>query len=119
MSDGRAIVASYQPESVINNDIIMRNNIQSNWEYRKYLTDNGLQLMQQNYQEACNDAGCYAKSYEIQSSGNVIKDPMTTPFVYKDTNLTAQPFGYASSDLKTNYLSSQQLTMQKSVPGPN
>ena len=37
MSDGRSIVASWQPEATTNADLIQNNNIESNWEYRKYL----------------------------------------------------------------------------------
>jgi hypothetical protein len=49
MSDGRALVASWQPESVINNQIIHENGIQSNWQYRKYLTHNANKIMKINY----------------------------------------------------------------------
>ena len=40
MSDGRPITATWQPESSINEDLIERNDIKSNWEYRKFLQKN-------------------------------------------------------------------------------
>jgi hypothetical protein len=116
MADGRAVTASYQPESVINNDIIMQNNIKSNWEYRQYLTKNAGQIMEQNFRDACNDSGSFAKSYEIHNSANVLKDPAASPHVYGKNNLNESPFGYSSSDLKTSYLSREQLTESKDVP---
>ena len=121
--DGRAVAASYQPESAINNNIILENNIKSNWEYRQYLTQNATRVMQGNFHEACNDAGYYTNSYNInetpyQMTGtpDIIRDPMSTPFVYKQDNLTQMPFGYASSDLKDVYLSRHALSEDKNVP---
>jgi len=115
MSDGRAVTASFQPESAINNDIINKNNIKSNWEYRQFLTKNASKLMEQNFISACNDSGCTVPIYEIHNSANVIKDPAATPFFYRSDNLNKQPFGYSSSDLKTAYLSREDLTAQKDV----
>ena len=40
MSDGRSIISSYQPETVVNTELLHRNGIQTNWQYRKYLTEN-------------------------------------------------------------------------------
>jgi len=116
MADGRAITASYQPESVINNDIIMQNNIKSNWSYRQYLMKNAQQIMEQNFREACNDSGSFAKTYEIHNSANIIKDPVASAHVYGKNNLNETPFGHSSSDLKTSYLSREQLTESKGVP---
>jgi len=61
MADGRSLVASYQPEAVLNTTLIQQNQIQTNWQYRKYLTDNAQQIMQQNFREACNDMGYYER----------------------------------------------------------
>jgi hypothetical protein len=122
MADGRSVVASYQPESVINNQIILENNLESNWQYRQYLIKNANQIMNRNFRDACNDAGFYAKNYDIngtpyQLTGtpSVIRGPVATPFVYTPDNLTSQPFGYASSDLKDIYLSRETLSENKNV----
>jgi hypothetical protein len=123
MMDGRAVVASYQPESAINNNIILENNIQSNWEYRRYLTNNAMDVMNRNFRDACNDAGYYTNAYDIngtpyQLTGtpSVIRHSMSAPYVFKQDNLTQMPFGYVSSDLKDVYLSRQVLTQEKNVP---
>jgi len=115
MMDGRAIISSYQPESAMNNDIIMQNNITTNWQYRQYLMNNAEQIMQQNFTDACNDSGSSTKLYEIHSDANVIKDPLSSPFVYSETNQSDKPFGHSNSDLKTNYLSREDLTAKKNV----
>jgi hypothetical protein len=110
MMDGRAITASYQPESIINESIIHDNNIKSNWEYRKFLTANAKNLMEYNFRESCNDAGYY-KRYDdiVNKSGNV-------PYYYQSNNDNSKPFGYSSSDLKDLYLSREQLNSRKVSP---
>ena len=49
MADGREVGTTYQPESQINNELIKTQNIKSNWEYRKYLTENAVSIMKQNF----------------------------------------------------------------------
>jgi hypothetical protein len=49
MSSGREIKTNLQPEAVTNNEIIKRENITSNWEYRKYLQANAVQIMKQDF----------------------------------------------------------------------
>jgi len=113
MSDGRSIVASYQPESSINNEILKINNIKSNWEYRNYLVENAKQIMETNFRESCNDTGYFVKQYEVPFSNEVVKDTNNPPFHYNKDNLDQKPFGYASSDLKDLYLSREQLNDKK------
>jgi len=57
MADGRALIASHQPEAVLNTTLMQQNQIKSNWQYRRYLTENANDIMQQNFKEACNDMG--------------------------------------------------------------
>lgn len=109
MSDGRTITASWQPNAVANNKIIQDNHIKSNWEYRKYLTDNGTEIMQQNLKETVNDMGYYAR---FADTDNDVKQH-STPFLYNASNRNQQPKGYVMSDLKNNYLSREQLDQRK------
>jgi hypothetical protein len=115
MNDGRAVVASYQPESTINNEIIVSNNIKSNWEYRRYLQNNAMEIMDKNFKEACNDTGAYAKVYDLTTSEEVVKGITNQPFLYDINNAEIKPFGYASSDLKTSYLSREELSQNKGI----
>jgi len=116
MDDGRAVTTSYQPESVINQHIIHKNNIQSNWQYRKYLTENAEKIMQDNFRDSCNDCGYYIRHNDLPLTGiDQVKDNRT-PFLYNSFYDNQKPFGYASSDLKDLYLSREQLESRKFSP---
>lgn len=110
MMDGRAITASYQPESILNESLILENGIKSNWEYRKFLTGNAQNLMEYNFREACNDSGYYKRYEDIMNNTNSV------PFHYMSHSDTSKPFGYSSSDLKDLYLSREQLNAAKFSP---
>jgi hypothetical protein len=116
MNDGRSVTASYQPESVINNELITKNGIESNWKYRKYLTENSKQIMEWNFREACNDAGYFKKHNETPLRGMEQHMPNSTPYLFNSVVDNAKPFGYANSDLKEIYLSREQLNARKISP---
>ena len=110
MQDGRTY-SSYQQDAVVNQRIQDVNNINSNWKYRQFLTQNADQIMQFNTTEACYTLGLsphYATN--ATPSSNV-------PFLYKSTFDTSSPgFGYPTSDLKNPYLSRQQLEARMISP---
>jgi len=110
MSDGRNF-ASWQPEAVVNTRIQKQENITSSWEYRQYLTNNALQIMKYNNQEACADLGLNTHvQTNTTPSSNV-------PYKFKSVMDTEKPgFGYPTSDLKTPYLSRQQLQARMISP---
>jgi len=110
MSDGRNF-ASWQPEAVVNTRIQKQENITSSWEYRQYLTNNALQIMKYNNQEACADLGLnsHIKTNNTPSSN--------VPYKFKSVMDTEKPgFGYPTSDLKSPYLSRQQLQARMISP---
>jgi hypothetical protein len=109
MSDGRALVASWQPEAVANKQLIEENGITSNWQYRKYLTQNAKKIMRTNFRESANDVG-YIKIDEKQETQN------GGPFSFKSFLDDSKPFGYQNSDLKSLYLSREQLNSRKVAP---
>lgn len=49
MQGGRELKNTFQPESQQNQVILSRENITSNWEYRKFLTENAVQIMKENF----------------------------------------------------------------------
>ena len=57
MSDGRSLISSYNNEDQINEMLLSRNSIVSNWQYRKYLMNNANTIMEYNYREVANDMG--------------------------------------------------------------
>jgi hypothetical protein len=117
MSDGRSVTATWQPESTINADLIQSNGIKSNWQYRKYLTQNAREIMEYNFKESSNDVGYYKRPLDIPSiQSNLVEGIRQQPYVYLSTLDNAKPLGYASSDLKETYLTREQLNARKISP---
>jgi len=115
MSDGRPIIASYQPEAVMNTDLLKESGVKSNWEYRKYLTANSQTIIEKNFREACNDTGYmqrYTPSMFTSPSGSMYG----TPFVFPSYLDASEPKGYQNSDLKSLYLTREQLNSRKTSP---
>jgi hypothetical protein len=117
MSDGRSITASWQPEALINEDLIQSNNIRSNWQYRKYLTSNAKDIMEYNFRESSNDIGFYKRPIDLPNmQSNLVSNMSGTPYNFNSVLDNSKPFGYQSSDLKELYLSRQQLDARKISP---
>ncbi len=110
MMDGRNF-ASWQPEAVINQRIQQQENITSNWNYRQYMQQNGLQIMKYNSMESCYELGL-----DVHTNTNTT--PSTNvPYLYKSSFDNSKPgYGYSSSDLKTPYLSREQLNSRMFSP---
>jgi hypothetical protein len=108
MSDGRSLTAAYQPEAVLNTKLIQENNIKSNWEYRKYLTNNSQEIINQNTQDAFNDVGYYKRFADLSDAKQ--------PIVYSSFNDNASQMDRSDSDLKNMYLSREQLNSRKFIP---
>jgi len=110
MADGRNY-ASWQPDAVINDNIRKQEKITSNWEYRQFLTNNALQIMKCNNQEACYVLGLNPHTQTNNTpSSNV-------PYIYHSLMDTKSPgYGYPTSDLKTPYLSREQLQARMIAP---
>ena len=110
MADGRNF-ASWQPEAVVNQRIQEQENITSSWAYRQFMTNNGIQIMKYNNQEACYDLGLNPHTQTNNTpSSNV-------PYLFKPTFDTSSPgYGYNNSDLKSPYLSREQLQARMISP---
>lgn len=112
MSDGRNWT-SWQPEAVVNNRIQSQEGIKTNWDYRQYMQRNGLQIMKYNTVDACSELGLDPHTVTSGPKTNV-------PFMYKSPFDANKPsFGYNQSDLKTPYLSREQLNMRLVSPSIN
>lgn len=102
MSDGRSLVSNWQPETIANHQLIVNNQLSTNWSYRKFLTENANDIMKTNFVQTANDTG-----YMIPPS-DVFRDH-ATPFLaqYKDS---VSPFAPNQiSDLQQNYLRSTEF----------
>jgi hypothetical protein len=124
MADGRNY-ASWQPGGSRNADIRRKENITSNWEYRKYLINNATNIIQGNMAQACDQCcACPARypsavSHSITAAKNTSTPDTvrtTVPFLYKSCVEKTRPFGYETSDLKNIYLTKQQLEARMSTP---
>ena len=117
MSDGRSVTATWQPESTINADLLKSNNIQSNWEYRRYLTKNASNIMQYNFRESSNDVGYYKRPLDVLDiQSNLVSDTNRSPYVFNSVLDSTKPIGYSTSDLKDTYLTREQLNSRKISP---
>jgi len=117
MSDGRSVTAAWQPEASINADLIDRNNIKSNWQYRKFLTENSKEIMEYNFRESSSDVGYYMRPIDIPSiQSNTISGNVITPYLFSSVTDKTRPEGYSTSDMKELYLSREQLEARKIAP---
>lgn len=113
MTDGRNY-ASWQPDAVINQRIQKQEGINNNWNYRMFLQNNGLKIMEYNNTEACYDLGLDPHVQTGKTPSNNV------PFQFKSTFDSSKPgFGYCNSDLKNPYLTSEQLNARLISPSIN
>jgi hypothetical protein len=119
MCDGRCVIASWQPEADVNQAILKSNNIQSNWEYRQYLTNNAPEIMRRNFIESATDVGYYERN--VRDAADPQFSPVTAqssahPVLYTSMFDSPQHLGNVNTDLKTTYLSREQLHAQQVAP---
>ena len=112
MSDGRAIQASWQPEAVLNTAIIQRNHIRSNWEYRRFLTQNAKEIMRMDMSEAANDVGYYKRYLDVDTEDNYPKSLNTPP----ENSVRTPGYIDRSTDLKQAYMTREQLEARMVSP---
>ena len=109
MADGRNY-ATWQPGAAVSERIREVAGIRTNWEYRKYLTENADAIIKANQLEACDACcACPARYGDGQSVPN-------NPFLYKSCTQKSQPYGYQDSNLKNLYLSEYELQCRLATP---
>ena len=109
MNDGRNY-ASWQPGAIINENIRKQQNIESNWDYRKYLIENANTIMETNKLNACNECGACPGVYNTNNATS------NEPFLFKSSFDESKPYGYTTSDLKSDYLSRSELQQRTIAP---
>lgn len=109
MADGRNY-ATWQPGAAVSERIRESVGIKTNWEYRKYLTENADEIIKANQLNACDQCcACPARYGDGETVPN-------TPFLYKSCVESTQPYGYEHSDLKNAYLTEYQLQCRMVTP---
>ena len=109
MSDGRNF-ANWNPACAINEHMRRKYGISSNYEYRQFLMANADKIIQQNQREACDQCG----ACERQFTQPVHQEKQE--YLYDTCHNRNAPYGYEHSDLKSLYLSRQQLQAQLNAP---
>jgi hypothetical protein len=115
MSDGRNF-SSWQPGSVLSEELRKNAGIKTNWEYRKYMTDNADQIIKMNQMSAC-DQCCPVSTINTNNTNNTNTNiSSNSPFIFNSSSDKSQPFGYEDSDMKNVYLSNFQLQSRMITP---
>lgn len=105
INDG-SLFTSYQPAGVYNEILKKQLNVKTNEEYRKYLQQNGNDIIEYNKNYCFNYNG-YTNLANPKQINN------KTPYIFKNQLSNNAPYGYESSDLKNIYLSKEQLNQKK------
>lgn len=117
MSDGRALIASWQPEAVANQSILKSSGVTSNWEYRNYLTQNAQGIMRHNFIESATDMGYYDRdNMGVKTEFMPMFSSVGNPAQYASLMQPPSAFGHFDSDLKASYLSREQLAARMATP---
>ena len=106
MEDGRTF-SSWVPGSSINDQLKATHNIQSNWDYRQFLTHNSSNIVDGNLQQA------FYQSGYVNVQGQPVSN---TPFLFSSVADKNQPYGYEESDLKNIYMSREALQSRMVSP---
>lgn len=110
MMDGRNY-SNWQPGAVINENIRQEAGIKSNAEYRSYLINHADKIIKYNQIQACDQCCPCPASYGVSQNNS-----SNVPYLYKSCADVSVPFGYETSDLKTQYHSRQDLENRLRVP---
>ena len=111
MNDGRSIIAGNRSETLLHNSIVKQSGETNNAKYRQYMISNARSIMENDFRNASNDVGYYERFVDHISAGAT-----GTPYLYSSVIDTKQPLGYTESDLKSIYLSREQLEARRVAP---
>jgi hypothetical protein len=116
-SNNKQVLATIQPEAENNNALLSSAGITSNWQYRKYLTDNASDLIEYNYRESNNE-----NNFAVRQSNppniqcNEVKGEYNVPRLQHDALDASHRFGKPASDLKNMYLNQANNDLLKIAP---
>lgn len=116
MSDGRNF-ANWQPGAVIDENLRKTANIKTNADYRKYLVSKADEIIKYNQLQACDECcACASKTITEYETPPQSQRFNSTPYLYKSCVDSTTPFGYEHSDLKSSYLTREQLQARMVAP---
>jgi hypothetical protein len=119
MSDGRSVVAGAGSETLHQNSILKQMNSSlgstssiNNAQYREYMVKNARKIMEADFRNASNDVGYYERFADQIRQDN---EGSGGPYLYKSVEEKVQPLGYSESDLKSIYLTREELDARRST----
>ena len=107
MSDGRNY-SNWNPAAVINDQLLNKSGVQTNYDYRRFLQQNATSLMKTNHVTACNQVG--------PAMFGPVENIHPPKYAFKTPNDKHVPYGYETSDLKNQYLSRNELENRLHLP---
>lgn len=110
MEDGRGFSEWYS-EGILNKSIRDRYNIKKNWQYRQFLQNHSNEIIEANQLLSCDECStCPYYSPNTEPTYNNTK-------IISDSELNIpDPYGFNNSDLKSAYLSRQELQSRMTTP---
>jgi hypothetical protein len=114
MSDGRNF-ANWQPGAAIDESIRRTSNIQTNADYRKYLVSHADEIIKLNQLQACDEC-CACSGKPAAVNDGTTQGFYNSPYLYKSCVDSTTPFGYENSDLKSAYLTREELQARMVAP---
>lgn len=104
MEDAR-FVSNYLPSGMFEKKIQQDSNIQTNEEYRHYLTNNATNMIERNKASAM--------SQNVDQQFLMVPNKNHGPYVFDDIHTMVRPQGYETNSTKVRYLSRQQIQANK------
>jgi hypothetical protein len=111
MNDGRSIIAGNRSETLLHNSIVKQSGEINNAKYRQYMISNARSIMENDFRNASNDVGYYERFVDQISS-----TATGSPYLYSSVLDNNQTLGTFDSDLKSIYLSREQLEARRVAP---
>jgi len=113
----KMVPANWQSEDANNADLIAKTGITTNWQYRKYLTDNAKDIIEYNYHESNNENGYAVRQAEVPIiQCNKVQGIINMPRMQTNEIDTTHRYGTPASDLKNAYLSQEQSNSMRIAP---
>lgn len=113
MNDGRSVLASWQPGAVVNDTLMKDAGVKTNWQYRRFLSENADDILRKNFMYSCNDTGYFIRN---ETMGMEVPSAFSHPALYSTAEEPVKHLGASRSDIKETYLSREQLEAKRVIP---
>ena len=108
------ISPAWQPQAVLNNNMLQDANITSNWKYRQYIQKNASQIMKYNSMEYIYASG--NNPYFDQGEPSAKQGEPSANVPHRFSSLHDPSYGFSNSDLKQDFLKKQQMSSRMISP---